>query len=335
MDFNGIPVIQLSNGVTMPRLGAGTAFHTHKPFGQWSGTFDNGYGLFNGFLPEQAWQGCSNAFHAGLRHFDNAYFYGSGRHLGDVLKPHFMDGSLMREELFLTTKLAHPPVPPEMAMSPLTCYDPRLVDDIDLRTKTDYQKALDEMGIGYFDLILIHWPAGFNESDGDFARQHRAQVYTAFEDLLRLGKVRAIGVSNFSQRHLEQLREDCTIMPMVNQIEVHPLCQQRDLVAYSQSLGVVVQAYAPFASGSPGILDNPVLVEIAASVERSVGQVILRWLIQRNIVPLPRSSSVHRYRENMAVFDFELSTEQMECIWQLQADEVPNARTTPSLDDIP
>lgn len=308
----------LSNGVQMPQVGFGCAF------GNWTGATK-----FQGFLPDKAWRAVTLAVQSGFRAFDMAYAYGTHRQVGDILGRNFADGTLTREELFLTTKVAHPLAPPHIGISHQRTWNARDVASVRQRVLDDYDNSLQEVGVGQFDLLLLHWPGAFGETDAAYAREARKEMWGALETILEQGTARAIGVCNFTQQHLEELFEDCTVRPMVNQIEIHPYCQQPELVKFCEDNQILVEAYAPFASGAHNVLKDPVLLDIASRNERSIGQVILRWQVQQGHCVVPKSSSLARMAENQAVFDFELSAEDMAAIAALGEPNVAARRTCP------
>jgi diketogulonate reductase-like aldo/keto reductase len=310
--------VALANGVQMPRIGFGCAF------GDWTGQSD-----FQGFLPEQAWRTLSLALETGYRAFDGAHCYGTERHMGDVFGRALAAGDIEREDLFLTTKLAHPPTPPEVAISHRRTWDWSAVPDIAQRVADDFDFSKEQLGIGYFDLVLMHWPGPFDNEDRAFAREARATIWKFFETLLERGEARAIGVSNFSERHLSELMEDGSVAPMVNQIELHPYCQNPELVKFCQDRDIVVEAYAPFASGSVGLFDDPVIREIADAAGRSPGQVILRWHLQHGHVVLPKSTHRGRMAENLNLFDFSLDDEAMQKIDALAPEDPKRSTQAP------
>jgi diketogulonate reductase-like aldo/keto reductase len=316
------PEVTLSNGVKIPTVAFGLAF------GQWTGGAS-----FQGLTPELAWQAIPFALEAGFRHFDGAHVYGTERHLGDSLAAQFRSGALKRADLFITTKLAHPAAAPHLYLSPTRTWNPRDVPATDAaireRLLTDFSRTLDDLGVGYVDLLLMHWPGAYDEKEKKFAQENRVRVWKVFEELYSKGVVRAIGVSNFTREHLEHLTQHAKVAPMVIQNELHPYCQDTDLVQYCKSKGMVVEAYAPFASGSFGMLQDPVLLNIATQVKRSVGQVVLRWHAQHGHVVLPKSSNLQRAKENISIFDFSLSTEQMSAIDALHPKGAAARRTCP------
>ncbi len=183
-------------------------------------------------------------------------------------------------------------------------------------TLAAFEQSRQKLGLDYIDLYLIHWPG----------KNKYKETWRALETLYKEGKVRAIGLSNFQQHHIEDLLTDAEIKPMVNQIEIHPLLTQKELITYCQEQGIVVEAWSPLGSGR--LLDHPELQEIANTYHKSVAQVILRWDVQNNIVVIPKSTKEHRIIENANIFDFELRQEDMERINSLNKNE----RTGPDPD---
>lgn len=164
------------------------------------------------------------------------------------------------------------------------------------------------MNLEYVDLLLLHWPVdGFKEA------------YLALEELYKEGKVKAIGVSNFKQHHLEELMTVATIQPAVNQIEFNPQFQDVELVKYCQERGIVVEAYSPLGHGAS--LNDENIMKLANKYQKSVAQIILRWIIQKNIIPIPKSVHESRIQENANIFDFELSKEDCQYLDSLNRDE--------------
>ena len=309
--MSDLQTIQLPMGVSMPTNHFGCAF------GDWVGKTD-----FQGFLPEQAWEALSLALDNGYRAFDGAHVYQTEGILGALLGHRFARGELKREELFITTKLAHPNAPPHVNLSHLRTWDADAVEDVAQRVRDDFAKSLDELHLGYVDLTLIHWPGPFANQDLDLARAARKTIWETFGELLERGATRAIGVSNFSVEHLRQLAEDAPgAKPAVNQVELHPYCRDPELETYCQKEGIALVAYAPFASGAFGLLEDPTLVEIAAAHGVGVGQVVLRWHLQSGRAALPKTSKAARMRSNQDLFGFALDEAQMAAIDALGAGE--------------
>lgn len=292
--------VKFHNGVEMPVLGFGCAF------GNW-----NDKSKFFGFQPELAWNAVPTALKVGYKHFDAAYVYGTHKIVGLCLGDEFKNGA-KREDFFITTKVFHMPAP--IALNAINktmdMTNPKI--DVKARTLYDFEKSLDELNLGYVDLLLMHWPG--NSTDETLNRYLRKAVWEVFEEIYKSGKARAIGVSNFMVKHLETFLQDITVIPMVNQIEVSPYYGQHDVVKFCQSSGIVVTAWAPFGSGATGVLQDDVIATIAKKHNKNSGQVILRWLVQRGMAALPKSSSETRMAGNLDIFDFSLSEEELSAI---------------------
>lgn len=309
--------VQLDGGVSMPTVAFGCAF------GDWVGKTD-----FQGFLPEQAWPALTQALGAGYRAFDGAHAYGTESILGSLLGQRFADGSMTRDEIFVTTKLAHPAAPPHVNISHLRTWDANEIADVPQRLRDDLMRTLEDLRLGYVDLLLMHWPGPFANQDADFARRTRRTIWETFLSFREKGAARAIGVSNFSVGHLGDLLEDFPeAPPAVNQVEVHPYARDPELESFCAEKGIVVSAYAPFASGAFGMLQDPVLEKLAEAHGVGVGQVVLRWHLQRGRTVLPKSSNPERMRQNLALFDFCLTEAELEAIDALGAGEA--RRTCP------
>lgn len=317
--------VTLHNGVAMPTLAFGCAF------GDWVGRTD-----FQGFLPEQAWRAVTLALENGYRAFDGAHAYGTEHIVGSLLGQRFASGELTRDDLFITTKLAHAAVPPQVNISHKRTWDPDKVDDIRQKVRDDMVDSLDELGLGYVDLLLMHWPGSFGENttgDPDFPRRARATIWRTFLELADKGAARAIGVSNFTIDHLRQLMEDVPEpehRPTINQVEIHPYCRDPELETFCREQGIVVTAYAPFASGAFGLLQDPVLVAIGERHGKSIGQVVLRWHVQSGRTALPKTSKAKRMAENLEIYDFMLSDAEMQAVNALGAGEPRRTCPDPS-----
>lgn len=324
-NLDGLRTVTLHNGVRMPTLAFGTAF------GDWVGATE-----FQGFLPEQAWRAVKLALDNGYRAFDGARVYGTERIVGALLGQRFASGELTREELFITTKLAHPAAPPHINISHKRTWDADQVEDIAERVRDDMVDTLDDLGLGYVDLLLMHWPGSFGANstgDPDFPRKARATIWRTFCELADKGAARAVGVSNFTIGHLRQLLEDVPEperRPVLNQVEIHPYCRTPELEAFCRKQGIVVTAYAPFASGAFGLLRDPALVAIAERHGKTTGQVVLRWHVQSGRTALPKTSKAKRMAKNRDIYDFALSDEEMWAIDALGAGEARRTCPDPS-----
>ena len=227
------------------------------------------------------------AIECGFRHIDTASFYKNETGVGHGIA----ESGINRSELWVTTKVW----PTE------TGYD---------NTLRAFDASLKRLGLDYLDLYLIHWPA--SPSRHTDWRERNLDTWRAFEKLYADGRVRAIGVSNFLTSHLQPLIDSCKVRPMVDQLEIHPGYTQADDVAFCQSNNIVVEAWSPFGRGA--VLSNPDLTAIAAKYNCSVAQLCLAWCRQKQIVPLPKSVTAERVKENLASFNISLSAEDVETI---------------------
>ena len=232
----------------------------------------------------------------GYRLIDTAAIYGNETGTGEGIKQGLQETGLAREELFVTSKL----------------WNDHLTYD---ETIHAFNESLARLNLEYLDLYLIHWPGNqaFQES------------WRALEDLYAAGKIKAIGVSNFLPHHFEELKKTATVFPMVNQIFLAPGELQEEVVAYCQEHDVLLEAYSPLGTGK--IFDVPEMKALAEKHQKSIAQVALRWSLQHGFLPLPKSVTSSRIEENIHVFDFELSEEDMNTIDQL--DGVVGKATNP------
>lgn len=178
------------------------------------------------------------------------------------------------------------------------------------KTKEAFAKSLKQTGLNYLDLYLIHWPA--NARNFNNWQKTNAETWRAMEELLEEGKIKSIGVSNFWPEHLEALLDSAEIKPAVNQIEFHPGYWQPETTQYCKEKGIVLQAWSPLARGR--IFGNEILIEIANRHQKTVSQIVLRWIVQQGVIPIPKAASKKRMNENFDIFDFALSDEEMELI---------------------
>merc|ERR1712194_356513 len=272
-----------------------------------------------GFRPEDAWVAVPMAFDAGMRHMDCAYLYRTHRHVGITMGRYMAEGKLKREDVFLCTKVFHPN---HDLMGGIKTFDP-LTPGIDVAAlvKRQIGESLDELGVGYIDLLLVHWPGQFNSLNKTQNRAIRERVWTVCEEAYKLGHARAIGVSNWTEEHIADLVEDGGMKPMVNQIEMSPYTIWTKIVKYCQENEIALQAFSPLGSNAGSVLKDDVVTGIAEKHKKNPGQVVLRWLVQQNIMVLPRSSSAERIKSNMDIYDFELTAEEMEKITALNKHE--------------
>lgn len=238
-----------------------------------------GFGVFQ--IPaEETKQAVLDAIAAGYRHFDTAQAYANEREVGQAIA----ESGLPREEFFITSKV--------------------WLDNYGYeKARQSVLDSLEKMGLDYLDLMLLHQP--FSDYYG---------AYRALEDLYREGKLRAIGVSNFYPDRLSDLAAFTEITPQVNQVETHPFNQQIFAQENMVKNKVQIESWATFAEGRNGIFTNPVLEEIGRKYGKSTAQIMVRWQVQRGIVCLTKTVKPERMRENLDVFDFELSDEDMKAI---------------------
>ena len=243
-----------------------------------------GFGTYK--VPSQDAAGlCREALTAGYRHVDTAALYGNEAGVGEAVRGFVADGGAKRSDVFVTSKVWNND----------QGYD---------TTLQAFDASMSRLGLDYLDLYLIHWPCP--------QRGEYVNTYRALEELYASGRVRAIGVSNFQPAHLEQLLEATGIVPAVNQIELHPWLQQDQLRSLHQRLGIQTVAWSPLGRGA--VLADPVVLRIAAELNRTPAQVILRWHLDSGNVVIPKASTPERIAGNLDVFSFELSDEQRAAI---------------------
>jgi len=255
-----------------------------------------GFGVFQ-VRPADTAKAVAEALEAGYRHIDTAEMYGNEAEVGAAIAGSGLD----RGEVFVTSKLNNGFHRPDDA-------------------RRAFGESLDALGFDYLDLFLIHWPLP-TRYGGDYV-----STWQTLEEFYRDGRARSIGVSNFQPHHLRRLHGDSEITPAVNQIEVHPYLTQDDVRAFCAEHQIAVEAWSPLAQGL--VLDDPTIVEIAKRARKTPAQVVLRWHIERGDIVFPKSVTPSRIAENIDIFDFELSGEDVEAISALNR----NHRTGPDPD---
>jgi len=244
-----------------------------------------GYGVFQ-VPPEDTAELVAKALDVGYRHIDTAALYGNEEGVGQAVR----DSGLAREDVFVTTKLGNPDQGAEPGLAA-------------------FETSLGLLGMDYVDLYLIHWPMP--------ARDLYVETWQMMEKLYAEGRARAIGVSNFQPNHLRRLQTEATVLPAVNQVELHPTFNQADLRKVHDQMGIATEAWAPIAQGAE--LDNQTIGEIAERVGRTPAQVILRWHLQIGTIVFPKSATPSRIEENFDVFDFELDDSDITSISALES----------------
>jgi diketogulonate reductase-like aldo/keto reductase len=256
-----------------------------------------GLGVFQ-TPPEETRTAVEAALGAGYRHIDTAAAYGNEREVGEAIRA----SGLARDEVFVETKI--------------------WISDYGYdETLHGFEKSAGKLGVDQIDLLILHQalPSAFDKT---------LEAYRALETLLEQGKVRAIGVSNFMVDHLTALRDKSTVVPAVNQIELHPYFQQREVQALGAELGILTQAWSPiggitfYREGEhTSTLDDPTIVGIAEAHSKSPAQVMLRWHLQQGRSVIPKSTKPHRIAENVDVFDFDLTGDELGAIDALDTDQ--------------
>ncbi|MBR5350764.1 MAG: aldo/keto reductase [Prevotella sp.] len=247
-----------------------------------------GFGTFLTPDGETAVNAVRCAIEQGYRHIDTAAVYGNEVSVGEGIR----QGGVPREELFVTSKV----------------WNTERGYETTLRA---FDKTLKDLGLDYLDLYLIHWPANTLQF-GDAADGINQETWRALEKLYNEGMIRAIGLSNFMPHHLEAVLQKAEVMPAVDQIEYHPGFLQQECVDYCKEKGIVVEAWSPLGRGS--VLFDELLMGLAEKYGSTVAQLVVRWVMQKGIVPLVKSITPSRIEENYQVFDFQIMDEDMALI---------------------
>lgn len=225
-----------------------------------------------------------NAIEAGYRYFDTASFYQTEDFVGQAIR----ESNLPREDFFLVSKMWKD----EMGYQ---------------QTKDALEKSLKRLGTDYLDIYLIHWPRP--SADCENWKELDLETWRAMEELQKEGKIRGLGLSNFLPHHIKNILENGTVKPVVNQLELHPGYMQQAAVQYCKEHGIQMQAWSPI--GRRRILEDGLILELAGKYQVSPAQLCLRFLLQNDIIPLPKSSSMERMKQNMDLFHFEISEEDV------------------------
>ena len=294
------PTLTLSNGQKVPVLGLGT----------WQGGDDPG-------VVEQA---VRDAVDAGYRHFDCAYIYGNEKEIGKALREKIAEGVVKREDLFITTKLWN------------TCHRKEKV-------VPTCKKSVENFGLDYVDLYLIHWPVSYAEDakglfpvdkKGNplYGNEDYTDTWRGMEECVKLGLTKSIGLSNFNSEQIERILSVAEIKPVMNQVECHPNLSQKKLREFCAKRDIAITAYSPF--GSPArpwanpedqivTVQAPEIAAIGEKYGKTPAQVVLRYLLDIGTIPIPKSSSKERIGLNISIFDFKLTPEEIATIDKLDS----------------
>ena len=250
-----------------------------------------GFGTWQTPEGETAVSSVVSAIEAGYRHIDTAQGYRNEKSIGQAVK----QGGVAREDLFITSKLDNSQHGYE-------------------RTLAAFEESMKKLDMEYLDMFLIHWPNPI--AFRDCWQEANAGTWRAFEELYRAGRIRAIGISNFRPHHIEVLLETATVAPMVNQIRLCPGDTQDEVVNYCRDRNILLEAYSPLGVGE--IFSVPEMKALAEKYGKSVAQICIRWSLQRGYLPLPKSVTPSRIRENGDVFDFSLDEADVRLIADLR-----------------
>jgi 2,5-diketo-D-gluconate reductase A len=246
---------------------------------------------------ETARQNVRMALEAGFRHIDTAQMYENESEVGQGI----IDSQIPRQEIFITTKVAT-----------------NIMRNGQLAVKQSIDESLAKLKTDYIDLLLIHWPVKDCVKD----------TWSMMEDFVREGKVKSIGVSNFNRHHLDDLLSYAKIRPVINQIEVHPFMTQEENIAYNRQLGIQVEAWGPFGQGDIDVIGHPLLQSLAEKYQKTASQIVLRWIVQRGLITIPRAKPKH-FAENLDIMAFSLSDKDMQAISALNRNLRSNALNDP------
>ena len=244
-----------------------------------------GLGTYQSAPGKDTYDAVRIALKAGYRLIDTAALYANEADVGKAVR----DSGIRRDKIFVTTKL-------------------RVQDHGFNRAKRAFQDSLERSGLEYFDLYLIHWPVPVL----------RKRSWKALEELLDEGKARAIGISNYTIKHIKEMEGKTRVVPAVNQVEFSPFLYQEDLYEYCRELGIAIQAYSPLTQTKR--FDDNVLIDIASRHRKTSAQVMIRWSLQKGCLPIPKSVHESRIKENADVFGFSLSEKEMEKLDSLDDD---------------
>ncbi len=247
-----------------------------------------GFGTYKITDKKEMKDSLTNAINAGYRKIDTAQVYENEQIIGEVIK----EINIERKELFITTKI----------WNTKQGYN---------STRESFEESLKKLDMEYVDLLLIHWPGQDNE--------RCIETWRALEHIYQSKKARAIGLSNFEIPHLKNIFAHCSIAPVLNQIEIHPLLNQKELIKYCKEHHIVAEAWSPIARNK--LADNEILNKIAKKYNKTVNQIILRWHLENDVVSIPKSTKKERIEENINIFDFNLEKDELSAIDSINKNE--------------
>lgn len=279
---------KLQNGNTIPCIGLGTddvlfvrkLSHSNNKYIQ---RFLSIYQqrILRPYLNYRLSLSITNAIRSGFRLIDTSAAYNNEKAIGRAIR----NSGVSREELFVTTRITNK-------------------QQYEGNVRDSFFKSLSNFGLEYIDLYMIHWPVP----------EHYLHTWKEMEKLCEEGYIKNLGVANCHQHHIEELLKICKIRPVINQFEVHPLFSQKPLIEYCKKNGIQVEAYSPIAQNNDRLRKNRVLNGLAKKYGKTMQQIILRWHIDNGVIPIPRSTNAQRLKQNVDIFDFELTQEEIESI---------------------
>ncbi len=279
-----LSTIKLNNGVDIPCIGIGPGIigfsninksYSHSIIGRIQRRLNSEITRYKYI------RGVTTALNQGYRLIDYSFAYGSGKEIMTAIKK----SGLAREDIFLTSRVSN-------------------IQQYEGTVREEFFRGMERMGVEYIDLYMFHWPV----------TDHFVNTYKEMEKLYKEGYVRALGVANCHQHHLQSIMDNCEIVPTVDQFEIHPLFTQKPLIEFCRQHDIAVQAYTPLARNDDRLRNNPILRGLAKKYGKTIQQVILRWDVQLNQIPIPRSLNPERQKQNIDIFDFCLTDEEIKAI---------------------
>lgn len=284
-----VPMIKLNNGIEIPTLGIGPSgvkvkdseffFSPDNPLSKIERKLT--YNLHMSINRRKYIKSIENALDMGYRLIDYSFAYGSGKEIVQAINNY----GLKREEVFLTTRITNH-------------------QQFSGTVREGFLDGLKNMGLDYIDICMFHWPV----------TDHFVDTYKEMEQLHKEGYIRILGVANCHQHHLQAIFDNCSIVPAINQFEIHPLFTQKPLIEFCRKHGIAIEAYTPLARNDDRLSKNLILQGLAKKYNKTIQQIILRWHIQLEQIPIPSSHNPKRQFQNINVFDFSLTQEEIQAI---------------------